>query len=170
MKRAPSGLTREEEAHLEETASRISDAERRAMAAERETVDRLIAGFLADRLEEAFDGRISGVTKAGLFVQLPQYGADGFVPVSTLGTDYYVFDEARRALIGQRTGLGFQLADPVTVRLVEVAPVAGAMRFEVESEPKPLGGGGNRSFHKVKRQQTRGRAVVGKAARAKRGR
>ncbi len=167
----PGGLTREEEAHLEQTASQISDAERRAMAAERETVDRLIAGFLAGRLNEVFAGRISGVTKAGLFVQLPQYGADGFVPVSTLGTDYFVFDETRRALIGQRSGLGFQLADPITVKLVEVAPLAGAMRFEVESEPKPLGGGGrDRSFHKVKRQQTRGRAVVGKAAHAKRGR
>ena len=63
------------------------------MAAERDTVDRLIAGYLAERVGETFDARVSGVTKAGLFVQLPQYGADGFIPVSTLGDDYYIYDE-----------------------------------------------------------------------------
>ncbi len=67
------------------------------MAAERDTVDRLIAAYLSERVDEIFDARISGVTKAGLFVQLPAYGADGFVPVSSLGNDYYMFDESLRA-------------------------------------------------------------------------
>ncbi|TIX49910.1 MAG: S1 RNA-binding domain-containing protein, partial [Mesorhizobium sp.] len=68
----------------------ISATERRAMAAERETVDRLIAAYLAERVDDRFDARISGVTKSGLFVQLPQYGADGFIPVSSLDGDYYI--------------------------------------------------------------------------------
>ena len=74
------GLTRSEEERLEDISALISAAERRAMAAERDTVDRLIAAYLAERVDETFDARISGVTKAGLFVQLPQYGADGFIP------------------------------------------------------------------------------------------
>ncbi|MEO5322714.1 ribonuclease R [Mesorhizobium sp. CC13] len=151
------GLMPSEEARLEEIAGLISQTERRAMAAERDTVDRLIAGFLAERVDETFDARISGVTKAGLFVQLPQYGADGFIPVSSLGDDYYHFDEAARSLFGERTGKGYQLADRVQVRLVEIAPLAGAMRFEMLTEPKPLPGS-KRSFHKAKGQRTRARA------------
>lgn len=118
------------------------------MAAERDTVDRLVAAYLKERVGDAFDGRISGVIKAGLFVQLPQFGADGFVPIGSIGEDYYIFDETTRALIGERSGKGYQLADQVQVRLVEVAPLAGAMRFEMLSEPKPLPGG-RRSFHKA---------------------
>jgi ribonuclease R len=153
------GITQQEEARLDEISGLISAAERRAMAAERDTVDRLVAAYLAEHKGETFDGRISGVTKAGLFVQLPTYGADTFVPVSTLGGDYYVYDESTHALFGQRTGKGYQLADPVEVRLVEVAPMAGAIRAEMLSEPKVLPGG-KRSFHKAKkgRAATRDRA------------
>ncbi|MGN6773206.1 MAG: ribonuclease R [Rhizobiaceae bacterium] len=146
------GLTPGEEARLEEISALISASERRAMAAERDTVDRLVAGYLAEREGETFDARISGVTKAGLFVRLPQFGADGFIPISTLGNDYYIFDEASHMLRGQRTGRGYRLADAVEVRLVEVAPLAGAMRFEMMSEPRPLEGSG-RSFHKAKRRE-----------------
>ena len=143
------GIARADEERLVEISALISATERRAMAAERDTVDRLVATHLSERLNESFDARISGVTKAGLFVQLPTFGADGFIPISTLGDDYYHFDEGARALFGERSGKGFQLADAVEVRLVEVAPMAGAMRFEMLSEPKALPGS-KRSFHKSK--------------------
>ncbi len=143
------GLKPEEEARLEETAALISATERRAMAAERDTVDRLVAEHLSSRVGEEFDARISGVAKAGLFVQLPDYGADGFVPVSTLGDEYYIYDEARHAMVGERSGRGFQLGDSVSVRLVEIAPMAGAMRFEMLSKPDKLPGS-MKSFHKAK--------------------
>jgi len=151
------GITLTEEERLEDIAELISATERRAMAAERDTVDRLIAGFLAEQVNGVFDARISGVTKSGLFVKLPQYGADGFIPVSTLGDDYYIYDETARALYGERGGKGYQLADPVQVRLVEVTPLAGAMRFEMLTEPKPLPGS-KRSFHKSKGRGARDRA------------
>ena len=115
---------------LAEIAARISAAERRAMAAERDTVDRLIAAHLADRLGACFSARISGVTRAGLFVRLTETGADGFVPISTLGRDHFAYDEARHALTAKRSGESYRLADPIEVRLIEVAPVAGALRFE----------------------------------------
>ncbi|RWQ06036.1 ribonuclease R [Mesorhizobium sp.] len=143
------GLTQDEAERLEEVSALISATERRAMAAERDTVDRLIAAYLAERVDDRFDARISGVTKSGLFVQLPQYGADGFIPVSSLGGDYYIYDETARSLFGERTGKGYQLADRVEVRLIEVAPMAGAMRFEMLTDPKPLPGS-KRSFHKAK--------------------
>ena len=119
---------------LSEVAAQISVTERRAMKAERETADRLIAHFLADRIGASFQGRISGVTRAGLFVKLSDTGADGLIPIRTLGTEYYNYDETRHALVGSRSGAMHRLGDVVDVRLVEAAPVAGALRFELLSE------------------------------------
>ncbi len=124
--------------HLSEVAAQISVTERRAMKAERETADRLIAHHLADRVGATFQGRISGVTRAGLFVKLDDTGADGLVPIRTLGTEYYTYDEARHALIGQRSGAMHRLGDVVDVRLVEAAPVAGALRFELLTQADVL--------------------------------
>ncbi len=119
---------------LTEIAAQISVTERRAMKAERETADRLIAHFLADRIGATFQGRISGVTRAGLFVKLTDTGADGLIPIRTLGTEYFNYDETRHALVGSRSGAMHRLGDVVDVRLVEAAPVAGALRFELLSE------------------------------------
>ena len=121
-------------ASLGEIAARISIAERRAMIAERETTDRLIAHFLADRIGATFEGRISGVTRAGLFVKLKETGADGFIPARTIGDDYFQYREHEHAMVGRSTGETHRLGDDVTVRLVEAIPVAGALRFELLSE------------------------------------
>ena len=116
---------------LAEIAERISAAERRAMAAERDTIDRLIAAHLADKIGATFTGRIAGVTRAGLFVKLADTGADGFVPAATLGDEYFRYEEAMHALVGSRTGETLRLGDPISVKLVEAAPFAGALRFEI---------------------------------------
>jgi ribonuclease R len=121
---------------LNEISARISAAERRAMAAERETTDRLIAHHLADRIGAIFEGRIGGVTRAGLFVKLDETGADGFIPARTIGDDYFVYHEDRHAMIGRTTGETYRLGDTVTVKLVEAIPVAGALRFELMSAGK----------------------------------
>ena len=126
---------------LTEVAAQISVTERRAMKAERETADRLIAHFLADRIGATFQGRISGVTRAGLFVKLTDTGADGLIPIRTLGTEYFNYDETRHALVGSRSGAMHRLGDVVDVRLVEAAPVAGALRFELLSEGQAPPGG-----------------------------
>jgi ribonuclease R len=114
---------------LNEVAASISVTERRAMKAERETCDRLIAHFLADRIGATFDGHISGVTRAGLFVELDDTGADGFIPARFIGDEYFRFDEKSRAFISHTET--HRLGDPVTVELVEAAPVAGALRFKL---------------------------------------
>ncbi|OKO80029.1 ribonuclease R [Bradyrhizobium sp. AS23.2] len=118
---------------LGEVAAHISLTERRAMKAERETVDRLIAHHLADRIGASFQGRVSGVTRAGLFVKLSETGADGLIPIRSLGTEYFNYDESRHALVGTRSGTMHQLGDVVDVRLIEAAPIAGALRFELLS-------------------------------------
>ncbi len=131
------GLSSEDEAGLDETAEMISVAERRAMLAERDTIDRLIASYLEPQTGAIFNGRVSGVVGAGLFVTLDESGADGFVPVSTLGSDYFVFDEVRHALSASKSGETFQLGDRVKVKLIEVAPVKGGLRFEMVSDGRP---------------------------------
>ena len=122
---------------LAEISAEISATERRAMVAERETNDRLIAHFLADRIGATFEGRISGVTRAGLFVKLAETGADGFVPARTIGDEYFQYDEAHHSMVGRRSGETYRLGDAVTVKLVEAAPVAGALRFALMSEGRP---------------------------------
>jgi ribonuclease R len=130
QKLGPDGLPEASEPRaLAEVAANISATERRAMKAERETADRLIAHFLADRVGATFDGHISGVTRAGLFVELDETGADGLIPARLIGDEYFRFDEKGRAFTG-RSAI-YRLGDPVTVELVEAAPVAGALRFRL---------------------------------------
>jgi ribonuclease R len=136
---------------LAEIGARISAAERRAMAAERETVDRLIANFLADRVGATFRGRISGVTRSGLFVKLDDTGADGFIPARTLGTEYFRYEENRHAMVGERSGETYQLGQIVEVKLVEAIPAAGALRFEMLSE-------GRRDMRSRHKQDARGKS------------
>jgi len=128
------GLTDGEIAKLPTIAQHISQTERRAMLAERETSDRLLAQFLATKIGAEFMGRVSGATRSGLFVRLLETGADGFIPASTIGQDYYRHVEEMQALVGDRTGEAFRIGDTVKVRLLEAAPVAGALRFEFLSE------------------------------------
>src|SRR5205823_6899422 len=120
MKRGDDGLPDGDDVStLGEIAANISGSERRAMKAERETVDRLIAHFLSEKIGATFEGRIGGVTRAGLFVKLDHTGADGFIPSGSLGNDYFRYHEAGHALVGQSTGVAHRLGDRVTVRLVE---------------------------------------------------
>jgi ribonuclease R len=134
LKLGDDGLSQFDIDNLEETAGLLCLAERRAMVAERETTDRLIAHFLRGQVGADFAGRITGMVQAGLFVTLEQSGADGFIPARTLGEDYFVHDEASMSMVGERTGETFQLGDLVDVRLAEVTPIAGGLRFEMLSE------------------------------------
>ncbi|MBN8553391.1 MAG: ribonuclease R [Caulobacterales bacterium] len=131
------GLTDKEISQLEATAEHIVMTERRAMAAERDANDRYVAAFLADRTGAIFSGRITGVTKFGLFVRLEETGADGLVPVRDLGDEYFIHDDRAHALVGQRTGKRWTLGRTVDVRLLEAVPLTGGLLFEMLSEPAP---------------------------------
>jgi len=155
----PGGADKNETEQLDAIATDISQTERRAMQAERDTVDRLIAGYLADKVGAQFSGRINGVTKVGLFVTLRETGADGFVPISHLDDDYYHYHEEAHALVGETKGLTYQIGQKVKVKLVEALPVAGALRFEILSEGLPSEGlaRSKRTNSRAKALQSRGR-------------
>ncbi|NYZ11406.1 ribonuclease R [Azospirillum sp. RWY-5-1] len=125
------GLDDAEAARLNDTGEHVSKTERRSAAAERDAVDRYTAAFLADRVGATFSGRISGVSRFGLFVRLDESGADGLVPASTLPDDQYEHDEAGHALVGRREGRVFRLAAPVKVELAEADPLTGSTLFRL---------------------------------------
>ena len=138
------GLDDETIEQFEEIGKQISDTERRAMLAERDSTDRYLAAYMSERLDTEQEGRISGVTRFGLFVSLTETGADGMIPMRTLGSEFFHHDESRHALIGERTGSVYQLGMKVLVRVVEAAPVSGGLRFElleVDDQAPPLMGG-----------------------------
>ena len=137
LKLGDDGLPDSDIARLEATAEHITATERRAMAAEREATERYVAAFLADRVGAEFEGRITGVTRFGLFIRLNETGADGLAPVSTLGDEYFIHDERLHALVGERTGARWPLGKPVTVRLKEAVPLTGGLLFEMLSDPDP---------------------------------
>ena len=134
------GLSDRDAARLQETAEHITATERRAMTAERDAMDRYVAAFLSDRRGAEFSGRITGVTRFGLFIRLEETGADGLVPVSTLGassggSEFWVHDERTHALVAERSGRRFRLGARVEVRLKEATPLTGGLLFEMLSEP-----------------------------------
>ena len=112
-------------------AEHISATERRAAAAERSALDRYRASLLGGAIGTVFAARISGVASFGVFVTLPETGADGLIPISTLPSDYYDHDSARHRLVGRRTGRVFALGDAVDAMLVETDAIGGRMVFRL---------------------------------------
>jgi ribonuclease R len=131
LKLGQDGLHETEAARFPDTAEHITSTERRAAAAERDAVDRYLAAFMATRIGEAFEARISGVTRFGLFVTLEENGASGLVPLGSLPDDRWDLDEATQSLAGRRTRLTFSLGQAVEARLAEATPRTGGMVFHI---------------------------------------
>ena len=136
------GVSPQDMERLSETATHISETERRSMAAERDTTDRYLAAFLSERVGSEMTGRISGVQKFGAFVKLDETGADGLLPIRTIGQEYFHFDPDAQMLIGSDTGLEIGLGQRVTVRLAEAVPMTGGLTLdllELDGQPLPRG-------------------------------
>lgn len=158
------GQSEEERTRLSEIAEHISGTERKTVAAERSAVDRYIAAHLADKVGVEFPGRITGVTKFGLFITLDQTGADAFAPARLLGEERFRFDEKRKQLTGEQTGGTYKFGARVTVKLLEALPVSGGLTVSVTSKPEPgkPGRGGHRG-----RRRDKGRGAKHKRKRSK---
>jgi ribonuclease R len=128
---AATKLTGEDIGRLDAIGEAISQLERRAMEAERDTVDRYVAAYLAERVGDILPARITGVQNFGFFATVEGLGGDGLLPVRDIGREYYRYDEARQALIGEETGTRYALGDRLELRLAEANPVSGGLRFEL---------------------------------------
>ena len=127
------GLSAVDVETLDETAKLISDSERRSMMAERDTTDRYLAAFLADRVGAEFTGRISGVQRFGLFVKLDETGADGLVPIRSVGREFFHYDADSQTLTGSDTGQVIGIGQRVLVRLAEATPLTGGLTLDLLS-------------------------------------
>ena len=131
----PGGLTEGEAEGMERIGQAISGLERRAMEAERDTIDRYVAAFLAERVGETVAARITGVTNFGFFATVEGIGGDGLMPVRDLGRpgggEYFRFDEGARTLTGETSGDVYALGQHLDLRLADANPVSGALRFEL---------------------------------------
>ncbi|MHA6721452.1 ribonuclease R family protein [Sphingomonas sp. RS2018] len=140
----PGGLTSDEAAGFEKIGEGISKLERRAMEAERETIDRYVAAYLSEHVGSIVDARITGVQPFGFFATVEGVGGDGLVPARDLGSEYFRWDEKAQALVGEHSGTAFTLGQRLQLRLAEANPVSGALRFELTDGKGSAGGGDDR--------------------------
>ncbi len=157
---ATSGLSDKDKTELAKITDAISKAERRAMEAERDTIDRYVAAWLSARVGETFDTRITGVQAFGFFATIEALGGDGLVPVSTLGKDYFRYDEQAQALVGERSGQSYKTGDRLKLKLAEANPLTGALKFQpLDSDGNPIEPrGGPDRRHGRKNHERRGPA------------
>ncbi len=125
------GLPPGEDGKFEQIGAQISMLERRAMEAERDTVDRYVAAFLADRVGQLVECRITGVQPFGFFATVTDLGGDGLVLAKDLGQEYFRYDEAAKSLVGEHSGETYRIGQKLTLRLAEANPVSGSLRFEL---------------------------------------
>jgi ribonuclease R len=152
------GLPPGDEEKFEQIGEQISMLERRAMEAERETIDRYVAAYLADQVGQLVECRITGVQPFGFFAAVEDLGGDGLVLARDLGTEYFRYDEGARALVGDETGETYRVGQRLTLRLAEANPVSGSLRYEL-----PEGGYGGRSAPMPQRRdRTRGNGRRGR--------
>ena len=155
------GLSDRDREDLSKITDAISQAERRAMEAERDTIDRYVAAWLASRVGETFDTRITGVQSFGFFATIEGLGGDGLVPVSTLGAEHFRYDEAAQSLVGESSGTSYSPGDRLKLKLGEANPLTGALKFvPLDSDGNPIEPRGARPVPKRK-----GKYVGGKRGR-----
>ncbi len=160
------GLPSEEADRLEETGTHISMTERRSMLAERDTTDRYLAAYLSERVGDEIEGRISGIARFGVFVRLDGSGADGMIPIRTLGREYFHYDREAATLMGSDTGMTLSVGQRVTVRLLEAAAVTGGIQLELLAlEDKALPRGPMPGRAGARRKAARGRKKSAKTKR-----
>ena len=148
------GLPPEDAEHFERIGEQISGLERRAMEAERETVDRYVAAYLSDQRGQVVMCRITGVQPFGFFATVVEFGGDGLVPVSTIGDEYFRYDEKAQQLVGEDTGTAYRQGQKLKLRIAEADPVSGSLRFEL---PEQQSGGSRPPPERRDRVRTQGR-------------
>ena len=154
---------------LKSAGDHVSTTERRADDATRDAMAWLKCEFMQDKVGQAFDGMISGVTGFGLFVTLDEVFVDGLVHVSALGPDYFHFDPVHKSLSGERSGKTYRLSERVRVRVAKVNLDDRKIDFELETPARregsmgerkraPKGKGGNKKGNAApRRSQRKGR-------------
>ncbi len=118
---------------LDEVTKHASETERRADEAERETVKLKKTEYMQERIGKVFDGVISGMTKWGMYVELPNT-IEGLVHVTNMPDDHYDYDENNYEMVGEHTGKVYKLGQKVQVRVIDTNRMLRTIDFEIVSE------------------------------------
>ncbi len=161
------GLSERDRSSLQQVSDAISQTERRAMEAERDTIDRYVAAWLSARVGEVFDTRITGVQAFGFFATILGMGGDGLVPVSTLGREHFRYEEASQSLIGEDSGTTYSSGDRLKLKLAEANALTGSLKFvPVDADGNEIELRGARPAHRFGRKK-QGKHMVANRGRPK---
>ena len=156
LKYGDDGLRPEDRASFPEYGRHISATERRAIAAERETEDRLTAIYLADKVGVTFKATINGVHRAGAFITLHETGADGLVPMSMLSHNRLDLNMGKGLITGRNSDVKFAVGDPIIVRLEEANIITGSLVFSVPNKRHTFKGKRTRKNAKTRNKRPKG--------------
>jgi ribonuclease R len=118
-----------EMAEYDRLALHSSEREVAAAEAERDSVKLKIVEFMADKIGTEYDAVISGVSDRGIYVELNETHAEGMIRIRDLGDDYFIFDQPRYRIVGERTKKQYALGDPIRVKLMAARPFERELDF-----------------------------------------
>jgi ribonuclease R len=119
---------------LEEACTHSSNREQLATKAERDSIKYMQVKFMQDKIDQGFDGLISGVTDRGMYVEIIENKCEGMVKVSEIKGDYFTYDEKSHSLVGDRTNKIYQLGDPVRVIVKKAELIKRQLDFILEEQ------------------------------------
>jgi ribonuclease R len=119
---------------LEEACIHSSNKEQLATKAERDSIKYMQVKFMEDKIEQSFEGVISGVTERGMYVELVANKCEGMVKISEIKGDYFVYDEQSHSLIGDRTKRIYQLGDSVFIIVKKADVTKRQLDFILDEE------------------------------------
>lgn len=154
-----------EQGALEQVCETVSFTERRAIEAERASMDRYLAAYHSRQVGMQFDVQLRSVTKHGLFVRIKSSGAEGLLPFNQLPDDRYEVDPLAQVAIGRDTGLTLGVGDLLRVELIEAKPLQGSLLFAFH-EQLDVGVSAAQLRHGFKKVRERSQAIAKQSKRA----
>lgn len=121
----------------EKYAKQSSDREKIAQKVERDSVDLKMAEYMQDKIGNEYDGIISSITSFGIFVEL-ENTVEGLVRFADLGDDYFIYDEDRKTLLGERTKILYKIGDKMRIRVIRADKVSRQIDFEKIDEKEEV--------------------------------
>lgn len=148
------GADSQSKQYYEEQCKHASEREVVAAEAERSSIKYKLVEFMQDKVGGEFEGHISGLTEWGMYVEIEPTKIEGMVALRDVRSDFFEFDEEHYRIVGKRTGVIYNLGDPVKIRVKATNLEQKLLDYElVEPEvaaPKPASGEGDKAARKAK--------------------
>lgn len=111
-------------------ANQSSEREKIAQKVERDSIDIKKAEFMQDKIGEEYEGIVSSITSFGMFVEL-ESTVEGLIRFENLGDEYFIYDENRKTLTGEKTKTTYKIGDKVKIRVIHADKITRQIDFEI---------------------------------------